>query len=105
NLERGGNRFREHGNVGRYRVGHGVQVALGHGDIVGERAGVTNDADRRSRRAVGWPAGAAGGAVPAAAVDLADDALARERPVLRDADELMAEGPAGGPVSAPQLEV
>ena len=105
NLEGGGDRLGEDGHIGRQRVGHGVEIALRHGDEVRERAVVVQDAEDRAMRAVAGTACAAGVALVAAAVDLADDAAAGQRTGLSHADELVAEHALESHVAAHELQV
>ena len=105
NLEGGGDRFGEDGDVGRQRVRHGVEIALRHGDEVRERAVVVQDAEDRAMGAVAGLACAARVALVAAAVDLADDAAAGQRARLGHADELVAEHALKSHVAAHELEV
>ena len=105
NLEGRGDRFGEDGDVGRHRVGHGVQIPLRHGDEVRKRAVVVQDAEDGAVGAVAGPACAARLARVAAAVDLADDPAAGQRAGLRHADELVAEHALKSHVAAHELQV
>ena len=76
NLKCGGDRFGEDRDVVGHRIGHGVQIALRHGDQIGKRAVMVEDAEHGAVRAVRRQPSAAGLARPAGAVDLADHAPA-----------------------------
>jgi hypothetical protein len=104
-LKRCGDWLGEDGNVVWQRVGHGVQVALRHGNLVREGAVMIQNADDRAIRAVGVQALAAGLARPAGAVDLTDHAPANERTGLRDTDELVAEHASESHVALNELEI
>src|SRR5687767_123409 len=105
NLKRRRHRLSEHCDFIGQRVGHGVQVALWHSDQIGKRAVVIQYADDRTVRAVRIQALAARLTRPAGAVDLADDAPARERPGFGDADELVAEHAAKAHIAFYELEI
>ena len=82
-----------------------MQIVLRHGDVVGERAVVTGDADRGAIGAMRRPAGQARRAPPAVAVDLADDTPPGERTVFGNADELVAEHAAEAHIPVDELEI
>src|SRR5687768_1411038 len=105
NLKRGGNRLGEHGDIVGYRVRHPMEIALRHGDQLGKRAVMVEDAEDGTVGAVGRQAAAAGLTAPAGAIDLAADPLAGIRAGFRDPDELVAEHPAEAHVALNQLEV
>jgi hypothetical protein len=66
---------------------------------------VPEDAEHGALRAVCSKAGLARDAGAAAAVDLADDAPARQRAILRNAHELVAQDAAEAHVAANQLKI
>src|SRR5688572_2280230 len=105
NLKRGGNRLGEHGDIVGYRVRHPMEIALRHGDQLGKRAVMVEDAEDGTVGAVGRQAAAAGLTAPAGAIDLADDPLTGIRAGFRDPDELVAEHAAEAHVALNQLEV
>ena len=105
NLKCRRDRFGEDRDVGRQRIRHEMQVVLRHGDVVGERAVVVDDADRRAVRTVGRPAGQAGRAAPAIAVDLADDASSLRRDLPRRRRRTRVRARREPHVAADQLQV
>jgi hypothetical protein len=82
-----------------------MQIALGNSDQLRECPVVVQDAENAPLRAVTRAPGQAGLARPAAAVDLADDALLVIDAAKGDADELVSEHTAKALVALDQLQV
>lgn len=107
-LAGGGDGFDEDGFFVREGRGDGEEVRFGEREILGEGAGVLDDAEDGTGGAVAFEAFLAGGAGVAGEVDFADDTLADPGGGVRffdDADELMAGATGEAVVSAEEFEI